>query len=104
MPAPKARSAGPFSCRRTVQPRCLSAMAAVRPANPAPAISACRVLPWCRLIFAISLSFLVKRLVQCCRGHAACLSRLLILPHQRIEVGGIVDNAFLLCGIHPELD
>ena len=41
MPAPKARSAASFSCTRTVQPRWRSAIAAAKPANPAPAISAC---------------------------------------------------------------
>src|SRR5215510_8109207 len=46
MPAPVVRSASARSCTRTRQPRCASAQAAVRPAKPAPAISAVRsVMP-----------------------------------------------------------
>ena len=44
MPAPVVRSRSPRSCTRTLQPRCASAQAAVRPAKPAPTISACRLL------------------------------------------------------------
>src|ERR1700678_604741 len=43
MPAPAVRSRSERSCTRTVQPRCAKAQAAVRPAKPAPTISACRV-------------------------------------------------------------
>src|ERR1700761_8354927 len=99
MPAPKARSAGPFSCKRTVQPRCLSATAAVRPANPAPAISACRVFPLCRLMFVMLIripSYRSPDALPFARGF------LLVLPHERIEIGRIVDDAFLFRGIDPE--
>src|SRR5215210_1780461 len=40
MPAPAVRSRSARSCRRTRQPRCARAQAAVRPANPPPTISA----------------------------------------------------------------
>src|ERR1700688_151258 len=43
MPAPVVRSLSARSCTRTVQPRCANAHAAVRPANPAPTISAWRL-------------------------------------------------------------
>src|ERR1700736_4641142 len=42
MPAPSVRRASARSCTRTRQPRCTSAQAAERPANPAPRISARR--------------------------------------------------------------
>src|SRR5262245_22370942 len=41
MPAPNARSSLSISWTRAVQPRWRNAMAATRPAKPAPAISAC---------------------------------------------------------------
>src|SRR6202035_4156788 len=44
MPAPVVRSRSPRSCTRTLQPRCARAQAAVRPAKPAPTISAYRLL------------------------------------------------------------
>src|SRR5271169_5860986 len=50
MPAPVVRRRSPRSCTRTLQPRCASAHAAVNPANPAPAISACRLLIGMRLL------------------------------------------------------
>src|ERR1043165_2529114 len=44
MPAPVVRSRSARSCTRTDQPRCASAQAAARPANPAPTTSAFRAL------------------------------------------------------------
>src|SRR6516162_5037996 len=62
MPAPAVRSSSPRSCTRTLQPRCASAQAAVRPANPAPAISACR-LPNVLLYELVRIQVVHRRLL-----------------------------------------
>src|SRR6516162_11719362 len=67
MPAPVVRRRCPRSCTRTLQPRCASAQAAVRPAKPAPAISACRFMAPSYGI-ARSRVALAKALALCWRG------------------------------------
>src|SRR5258708_30514779 len=79
MPAPVVRSRSARSCTRTLQPRCAKAQAAVRPAKPAPAISACRLLmvacSW-SLAHGDGITIMAANRAECARTEDLSMARL----------------------------